>query len=269
MTIRAVLVDDEKPARDRLRRLLRDHRDVEIVGEASDVAGAVEAIDALTPDLVFLDVRIPGGDGFEVLSRIHHKPAVVFTTAFDRYAVRAFEVNSVDYLLKPFDRGRFSAALEKARGMVASETEGLPDTVMKLLEAIRSEISGLPSHGLPSAPSSPQAAQTPFRLPARRGAKIVLLDPAEILWFEAEDTIVHACTSGGRFLVDRPLAELERSLGTGFFRSHRSVLLNLAQVGEIVPSDGGTYRVILRDAAKSTVPLSRRQAQKLREILPW
>ena len=260
MTMRVVLVDDEKPARDRLRRLLRDHADVAIVGEASDVAGAVETIETLAPDLVFLDVQIPGGDGFEVLSRIRHRPAVVFTTAFDQYAVRAFEVNSVDYLLKPFDRDRFAAALDRARGAAASGAGTAPETVLRLLEAIRSEISGPP----PAEPSAPL-----FRIPAKRGAKIILLDPVDVLWFEAEDTIVHARTSAGRFLVERPLADLERLLGSKFFRSHRSVLLNLSHVAEIVPGDGGTYRVVLRDEARSSVPLSRRQAQKLRELLAW
>jgi DNA-binding LytR/AlgR family response regulator len=261
MTLRVVLVDDEKPARDRLRRLLRDHPDTEVVGEASDVPGAVEAVESLLPDLIFLDVRMPGGDGFEVLSRIRHRPAVVFTTAFDQYAVRAFEVNSVDYLLKPFDRERFAAALERVRTSLAQGTATTPDQVLRLLEAIRSEISG---SGTAKAPSAP-----PFRLPAKRGAKIILLDPGEVLWFEAEDTIVHARTASGRYLVERPLADLEQILGTGFFRSHRSILLNLTHVAEIVPGEGGTYRVVLRDEARSSVPLSRRQAQKLREILSW
>jgi DNA-binding LytR/AlgR family response regulator len=133
--------------------------------------------------------------------------------------------------------------------------------VLRLLEAIRSEISG---SGTAKAPSAP-----PFRLPAKRGAKIILLDPGEVLWFEAEDTIVHARTASGRYLVERPLADLEQILGTGFFRSHRSILLNLTHVAEIVPGEGGTYRVVLRDEARSSVPLSRRQAQKLREILSW
>ncbi len=269
MRIRVVVIDDEKPARSRLRRLLADHPEFEIVGEAGDVDAAVALLEATRPDAAFLDVRIPGGDGFDVLARSDHKPRVVFTTAYDEYAVRAFAVHSVDYLLKPFDRDRFAEALSRLRVPEGEPAGVAPDRILRLLDAIRAEIGSPPAEpGGPDEISAP-AESRPFRLTARRGAKIVLLDPVEVLWFEADDTIVYARTAESRYLVDRPLAELERLLGARFFRSHRSVLLNLAHVGEIVPGDGGTYRVVLRDPARSTVPLSRRQAQKLREILKW
>lgn len=245
MKLRCVLVDDEFPARDRLRRMLGEHADVEIVGEAGDVDAAVALVDAERPDVLFLDVQMPGGDGFEVLRRLEHLPRVVFTTAFDQYAVRAFEVSSVDYLLKPFAKPRLTAALDRVRASVAAK-EDAAAPVRRILEAA-----------------------TPFRIPAKRGAKIVLLDPSEISWFEADDTLVHARVGETRYLVERSLADLESSLEGAFFRTHRAYLVNLAKIGEIVPGDAGTYRLVIRDEAKTQLPLSRRQAQKLRERIPW
>lgn len=262
MTLRVAIVDDEKPARDRLRRLLGRIPDVELAGEAGDVQGAVELLDRTRPDLVLLDVRMPGGDGFDVLARAAKVPQVVFTTAYDHYAVRAFEVRSLDYLLKPVPRDRLENAVARARA-AAERGGGPPADVMRLLEEIR---AGLPTP-LDTAPARAPAA--PQRIPAKRGAKILILDPAEVIWFESEGELVHARTADGRALVERSLTDLEEHLAGSFFRIHRSFLVNLAQVGAIVPEDGGTYRVVMKDSANTPLPLSRRQAQKLREIIPW
>lgn len=267
MTMRAVLIDDELPARARLRRMLEEVSDVAIVGEAGDVATAVTLLDTERPDLCFLDVRMPGGDGFEVLERASHRPRVIFTTAYDEYAVRAFEVHSVDYLLKPFSRARLGAALERLRAVGPPPARGDEDAMRTLLEAIRASLAGSPdAHG---RAVEPESGRRPMRIPARRGAKIILLDPAEVSWFEADDTLVHARVGESRYLVERPLGELEQVLATTFFRAHRSYLVNLARVAEIVPGEAGTYRIVMRDEARNQVPLSRRQAQKLREIIPW
>ncbi|HKQ98693.1 MAG TPA: response regulator, partial [Candidatus Polarisedimenticolia bacterium] len=134
MSVRAVIVDDEKPARDRLRRLLGEHPDINLVGEAADAAAAAALIDRERPDLCFLDVQMPEGDGFEVLRRIKHRPRVIFTTAYDRYAVPAFEVSSLDYLLKPFSRERFAAAIEKARAAIGAGAAPPPGEILRLLE---------------------------------------------------------------------------------------------------------------------------------------
>lgn len=259
--MRVVVVDDEKPARDRLRRMLGTHADVTIVGEAGSVDEAVALLDAQKPDLLLLDVQMPGGTGFDVLERAKQVPRVVFTTAYDQYAVRAFEVHSLDYLLKPFPKERLDAALARAReAMRRSAPE--PESVLKLLEEIR---AGLPGGEPPPSKSSP----TPVRIPAKRGQKILLLDPAEVAWFEADDTLVHARVGEHRYLVERPLADLEEMLGATFFRTHRRFLVNLSRIAEILPAEGGTYHVVLRDEARSVVPLSRRQAQRLRELIPW
>ena len=261
MTLRVAIVDDEKPARDRLRRLLADHPDLVVVGEAADASSAVELIDRERPDLCLLDVQMPEGDGFDVLRRVRHRPRVIFTTAYDQYAVPAFEVRSIDYLLKPVSRQRFAVALERAREALLG---GAPpgDEFLRLLQEIR---DGLPR------PEAAAAAEerTPTRIPARRGTRVVLLDPAEILWFEAEETIVFARTADARLIVDRPLGELERQMGHAFFRTHRRYLVNVSQIREIQPGEGGNLRVVMRDEARSAVPLSRRQARELRELIPW
>jgi DNA-binding LytR/AlgR family response regulator len=303
--IRAVIVDDEKPARDRVRRMLSAHEDIEIVGEASNVAGAVALLDEKSPDLCFLDVQMPGGDGFDVLRRAKKIPRVIFTTAYDQYAVRAFEVNSLDYLLKPFDKARLSAALERAREAMAREAATSkqaagdapappPDSqaILRLLEEIRAGLPGpaespAPStddgaeedadtaegaaqRGLPPAEGPGVSAGRLTRIAGKRGGKIVLLDPADILWFEAEVTLVFAKAKEGRFLVGKTLTELEEQLDPKvFFRSHRRYLVNLSHTGEIHPADEGNYRIMMKDEAHSSVPLSRRQARKLRGLIPW
>src|SRR5262245_54636575 len=233
MPIRVVIVEDEKPARDRLRRLLADQPDVELVGEATDAASAAALIDRERPDLCFLDVEMPEGDGFEVLRRVKHAPRVIFTTAYDRYAVPAFEVNSLDYLLKPFSRERFAAALDRARKAIAAGSGGpAPADLLRLIEEIRRTPPASP------APAAP-AASAPLRIPVRRASKIVLLDPGEILWFEAEETIVFARTEEARLLVERPLNDLEELLRPHFFRIHRSYLVNVSRIAEIQPEEGG------------------------------
>ena len=251
MKLRVAIVDDEKPARDRLRRLLAAMPEVELVGEAGDVASGVALLDREKPDMCLLDVQIPGGDGFDVLRLATHLPQVVFTTAFDHYAVRAFEVKSLDYLLKPVRRERLQEAVRRAQQVSGRGAES--GTMLRLLEEIRAQ----------------RPAATPQRIPAKRGAKILLLDPAEVIWFESEGELVHARTADGRALVERTLGEMEELLTGSFFRIHRSYLVNLSKVGAIVPEEGGTYRAVMKDDARTALPLSRRQAQKLREIIPW
>jgi DNA-binding LytR/AlgR family response regulator len=288
MPIRVVIVDDEKPARDRIRRFLSDHEDFTVVGEATDARGGVSVIDRERPELCFLDVQMPEGDGFELLAGLNHVPRVIFTTAYDQYAVRAFEVNSIDYLLKPFDRKRFNAALARARDAIRSEG-GTGTEILEILEEIRSGLSrpgptvtapassgtvpaetAGPQPGRVDLPAGPDDGPGTGRIAGRRGGKIVLLEPAEILWFEAEDTLVFARAPGGRYLVNRTLADLESRLDPEmFFRAHRGYLVNLSHIGEIRPGEEGNYRIVLKDEARSSVPLSRRQSRKLRERFPW
>ncbi len=254
MTCRCVVIDDEKPARDRLKRLLAGHPDFRVVGEAADAETAVRLIDETTPDLCFLDVQMPEGTGFDVLERARHVPHVVFVTAYDRYAVPAFEVRSLDYLLKPVGRERFAEALDRARERIGGA--GPARRILDELDDLRRSVG----RGAGAAPR-------PDRLSARRGSRILLLDPNEIVWFESEDTLVFARTAGGRFLVDRTLSDLERQLEGHFFRAHRGCLVNLGRIAEIRPADAGACTIVCPGAG--TVALSRRQARRLREIFRW
>jgi len=263
MAYRCVVVDDERPARERLKRLLAAHAGFAVVGEAADADAAVELIDELQPDLCFLDVQMPEGDGFDVLRRVKTLPNVIFTTAFDQYAVRAFEVSSIDYLLKPFGKVRFAEALARARK--ALERPG--DQTERLLGVLRELRSGDRERG--SAPGAAGRGAPPLRISARRGSRILLIEPSEVLWFEAEETLVFVRTARGRFIVERTLTDLENEFGEGFFRTHRGYLVNLDHIVEIQPGDAGTFDIVMRGVESETVPLSRRQARKLRERFPW
>jgi DNA-binding LytR/AlgR family response regulator len=223
---------------------------------------------------------MPEGDGFEVLRRVRHQPRVIFTTAYDRYAVPAFEVKSLDYLLKPFSRERFAAALDRAREALRQGIAPPSAEILRLLEEIRAGLAKpetapvaamtppAPSGATP-APVPGFAAVAPLRIPVRRASKIVLLDPAEILWFEAEETIVFARTADARLLVERTLNDLEAQLGSAFFRAHRACLVNVSWIAEILPGEGGLARLVLKDANRTVLPVSRRQARLLRDLIPW
>ena len=254
MTRRCVVIDDEKPARERVKRLLAAHPDFELAGEAADAEAAVRLIEATRPDLCFLDVQMPAGTGFDVLQRVGHVPHVIFVTAHDRYAVPAFEVRSIDYLLKPVGRERFAQALERARERM--DSAGSARRILDELDALRRLVG-----------KAPGAAPRPGRISARSGTRVLLLDPDEIVWFEADDALVFARTPTGRFLVERTLSELERQLEGRFFRAHRSRLVNLGRIAEIRPADAGACTIVC--AGAGTVPLSRRRARRLREIFPW
>lgn len=258
MSYRCLVIDDEKPAREKLKRLLADEADFEVVGEAANADDAVARIDEVRPDLVFLDVEMPEGTGFDVLRRVAVIPHVIFTTAYDKYAVQAFEVRSLDYLLKPFGRSRMQEALERARAAMRRDSDP-SERVLALLESLDRERRSEPA----------DRTTAPSRISAKRGAKIVVLDPEEILWFEAEETLVFARTARGRFLVERTLGDLEKQLERDFFRCHRGYLVRLAQIAEILPGDAGTYEIVPRDASEARIPLSRRQARKLKEKIPW
>ncbi len=290
MTLRVAIVDDEKPARERVKKMLSAHPDAALAGEAADVDSAAALIDREKPDLVFLDVQMPGGDGFDVLRKAKHHPRVIFTTAFDQYAVRAFEAHAVDYLLKPFDRPRFDGALKRAREAIGRQP-GEPERILSLLEEIRAGMSAGTRGASPAIderadagadleggvegeeppPPSPFETIPLTRIAGKRAGKIALLDPAEVLWFEAEVTIVFARTKTGRFLVGKTLTDLEAQLDPKmFFRCHRRYIVNLGLISEILPTqEEGHYNIVMKDDAKSVVPLSRRQARKLRALIPW
>ena len=250
--IRTLVVDDEKLARDRLVTFLTGLDDVSLLGQAADGVEALKLIEEQRPDLVFLDVQMPGMDGFEVLRALREPPPhVVFSTAYDEYAIRAFEVGAIDYLLKPFGRQRVEEAVGRVRGRLGA-AHVAPDweRVLRRLEEHRKV----------------HASQ----VPVHSGKRILILPVTEVLWFGVEYRLVYAHTTERAFMTNYTLRELEERLDpTLFFRAHKSNLVNLDHVKEIVPWFGGRYKLVMRDAAGSEVALSRTQARTLRARLHW
>lgn len=256
-SIRAVIADDEPIARRGIRQLLAAHGDVEVVGEARNGKEAVRLLDALAPDLVFLDVQMPELDGFSVLRRLRSTrlPAVVFVTAHDTFAVRAFESHALDYLVKPVHEARFHQALERMRERMRSE-EAL---------ALSQRLSTLLADGLGTEYALASSAEKPRRLAIGSAGGGLIFDAAEIEWIEADDYYAAVHARGRRHLVRESLASLQRRLDPAqFVRVHRSAIVNLAQVRGIRSVDGEAF-VLLRD--DRAVPLSRRRREQVAEAI--
>ncbi|HET8901539.1 MAG TPA: LytTR family DNA-binding domain-containing protein [Holophagaceae bacterium] len=238
MNIRALIVDDEPLARQRLRDLLADESGIEVVGECGDGGSAVVAIETQAPDLVFLDVQMPELDGFEVIESVgaDRMPATLFVTAHDRHALKAFEVHAIDYLLKPFDRKRFHESLERARVWVGRSQE-TPGRMASLLQDV-------------------QGSRPPLeRILVRSGDHHLLLKTTDIQWIEAEDNYVRLHVEGTSYLVRQTMGRmLERLDPARFKRIHRSSIVNLDCVKELRPWFHGDYMVLLTDGTKLTMP---------------
>lgn len=251
MKIRTVLVDDEPLARERLRSFLESSPDLEIVGEAGDGREAVALIEQHQPHLVFLDIQMPELDGFAVLEALdlHPLPVIVFVTAYDRFALKAFEVHAVDYLLKPFDRERFQTALERALDRVRSrQTEPLNQHLANLLADLR------PKH------------RPPDRLVIKSEGRVLFLRMDEIDWIEAADNYVSLHVGPENHLLRETMASLETRLPSDrFLRISRSTIVNLERIKELQPLFHGEYSVILRNGTRLT--LSRGYRDRLQPLL--
>jgi len=239
MTIRALIVDDEAPARDLIATLLRDEPDLEVVGECNNGRDAIAAIQRLSPDLVFLDVQMPGLDGFGVLAELQTErlPLVVFVTAFDRHAIRAFEVHALDYLLKPFEYDRLRQAVRHARTQLAQGPDAADQTrLISLLEELHNR------------------GQSWNRLAIRDAGRIVFLQPDQIDWIEAEGNYVRLHVGKESHLLRETMTAIEARLASRkFLRVSRSTIVNLERVVEWQPLFHGDSVVILRDGTRLTV----------------
>ena len=249
--VRVLLVDDEPLVRRGMRATLDGDSELEVVGEARDGAEAVRLVRELDPDIVFLDVQMPELDGFGVLDALAGTPipVVVFVTAFDEYAIRAFDVHAVDYLLKPFDDDRLRLALARARARLAERRRGEVDAH---LEALLREVRG--------------RAAFSDRLLVRNDGSITVIDADDVEWVEAADNYVRLHTSRGRLLMRETMRALEHRLDPRrFARIHRSAIVNLSRVRELQPMFNGEYVVLLASGAKLT--LSRGYRDQFRERL--
>ncbi len=256
MPLSAVIVDDEQLARDELAYLLKNTGDVNVVAQGKNGLEAVSLIKEHNPDLLFLDVQMPGLDGFGVIKKLVDKkirlPKVVFATAFDQYAVKAFEVNAVDYLLKPFDKKRVAQSLQKARTQQESET--LPaekiDALVRMMQGPKHRTS---------------------KILLKTVGRMFLVDQKDICYASIEDGVITVVTAGPSGMEGhsncRTLEELLDSLDPNiFWRAHRSYLVNINRIREVVPWFKSSYQLRMDDKKQSEIPVSRAQTKRLREL---
>jgi two-component system, LytTR family, response regulator len=242
--IRAVIVDDEELARQMLREFLAGHSEIEIAAECANGFEAVKAVTEMKPDLVFLDIQMPKLDGFEVLELIGTDRAVVFVTAYDEYAIRAFDIHAVDYLLKPFSAERFETALQRAQQRLGGK--------------------------LPAATELSSSARPPAqpleRIVVRDGARVSIIPVAKLDYAEAQDDYVALATEGKKHLKQQTISSLEGTLDpTRFLRIHRSYIVNLEKVTKVEPYSKDNHVVVLSNGTQ--LPVSRSGYARLREFL--
>ena len=248
--IRTLIVDDEPLARERLRSMLQSEASVEIVGECRSGTDAIATIKRTPLDLVFLDMQMPGCDGLQVLAELpqENRPAIVFATAHERFALDAFEVQAVDYLLKPFDGERFQTALRRVQEFLQRRSVGAP--------------SADPADG---GGAPPRGAVKNERLTVKADGRLVFLRSEEIVWVEAADNYVVLHLATGRLMLRETMAAIEARLGTtNFARINRSALVHRDQIKELQPGVHGDYVVLLRDGSK--LPLSRSLRGRLDQL---
>ena len=251
--IRAFVVDDEPLAVNRLARMLRETGRVELAGTSTDPVDALAAIVDHPVDVLFLDIQMPGMSGFEMLGMMDPQPLVVFTTAFDQYALQAFEVNSIDYLLKPIEERHLARALDKIERLRAS-SERAPDW-KKMMEQFTAAMRKAPE-------------EYPERIASRLGERIHILDLPKVMYFFAQEKLTYAATEGKNYVVDHTISDLESRLDPRrFCRIHRSSLLNLAWAKEMDAWFGGRFLVRLRDAKGTELQVARERATELKKKL--
>ena len=252
--ITALIVDDEQPARDELAFLLKGFPDVEVVGQGKNGVEAINLIRELGPHLVFLDVQMPGLDGFGVIKKLLEKkvrlPYFVFATAYDQYAVQAFEVNAVDYLLKPVARGRLDKALARVRSMMEA-AEAAHEKLDRLVQMMEER---------PVAQKS--------KLVVKSGGRLFLVDSDDVIYASIQDGVISIVTRDMEGQSNfRTVEELQGSLNPKtFWRVHRSYLVNVNRIKEVVPWFKSSYQLRMQDRKQTEVPVSRAQTKRLREL---
>ena len=245
--IRVLIIEDETPARELIKYMLKDHPGIEVVGECADGFCGAREIKEKHPDLIFLDIQMPKLTGFELLEVLDEKPEVIFTTAFDQYAIRAFELNAVDYLLKPYSKERFDSALAKAVSRIGKETQE-PDRVEKLVTAV-TEAEGYLT-----------------RIVFRKGAGIKIIPLNLITYLASEDDYVMIYYSEGKALKPKTMKYYEDHLPPSLFmRVHRSYMVNIEQITRLEPYSKDNYVAVLKSGEK--IPVSRTGYKMLREKL--
>jgi len=252
--IKALIVDDEPLARDLIRAYLQSDARMEIVAECGNGVDAVNAIHELEPDLVFLDIQMPDLNGFEVLEQLKtgHSPLIIFTTAYDQFALKAFEVNAVDYILKPFEKERFGQAIKKAEKFLSSAAS----TSAPNLEALLNDYQQWKNEKAPAYAA---------RILAKNNKKVFLVNTTDIEWLEASNDYVVLHTKTEQFVLNQSLNHYESKLDPALFmRIHRSTIVNINQIAEMQPYFNGEYFVLLKNGTR--LKMSRNYKENLNRI---
>ena len=284
MPLSALIIDDEQLARDELKYLLDQVGGVDVVGQGANGIEAVDLIEEHHPDLVFLDVQMPGQDGFAVIQRVMernrakamravagveteeaHLPQFVFATAYDQYAVRAFEVNAVDYLLKPFERVRVQAAVERACARIAADSATAGANAAPQSE-IESQLDALLR--LLKRPQGAERGAAPARLIVQAQSRLLLVDQAEICFAAIDEGVIRVVTRAFEGQAKcRTLEELLELLDPArFWRAHRGYVVNIDQIREVMPWFKSSYQLRMNDKQQTEIPVSRAQTKRLREL---
>jgi two-component system response regulator LytT len=257
MPINTVIVDDERPARDELTYLLKAFPEINVVAQGKNGLEAISLIKEHNPDLVFLDVQMPGLDGFGVIKKLVERklriPQIVFATAFDNYAIQAFDVNAVDYVLKPFDKARIAKAIQRAKKLLESSTPAV-----ERLESLMGQLA------LPAA-KTPQ----PTKVLVKSQARMLLVSAEDIIYASIQDGAITIFARDAEGISNyRTIEELAASLDAdNFWRAHRSYLVNINHIKEVVPWFKSSYMLKMNDKRQSEIPVSRAQTKRLRELL--
>lgn len=256
MALNTLIVDDERPARDELTFLLKAFPEINLVGQGKNGLEAVSLIKEHNPDLVFLDVQMPGLDGFGVIKKLVsgkvRVPQIVFATAFDNYAVQAFEVSAVDYVLKPFDKARIAKAIQRAKKAVESNT-----SAVERLESLVDKLG------------VPKAAAQPVKLLVKAQSRLMLVDAEDMVLASIEDGTITISTREFEGVSNyRTIEELAGALeAESFWRAHRSYLVNIHHIKEVLPWFKSSYMLKMNDRKQSEVPVSRAQTKRLRDLI--
>ena len=259
---RAVIVDDEALARQVLREFLGSHPEIEVVAECANGFEAVKSVTELKPDLLFLDIQMPKLDGFEVLELIDHDMAILFVTAFDNYAIKAFEVHAVDYLLKPYGADRFEAALDRAKLRMGDKSRGGAAAHESAKDSAGRATSPLADLAATARPP----AQYVQRVPVRDGTRVFIIPIDKLDYAEAQDDYVALCAEGKKHLKQQTISSLEAALDPSrFMRIHRSFIVNLERVARVEPYAKDSHVAVLSNGTQ--LPVSRAGYARLREFL--
>lgn len=245
-----LIADDEQPARSRLNKLLSEYPNkIELIGEAADGIECLQMIDMLKPDLLFLDIQMPGLNGFEVLQQSSHSPIVIFCTAYDEFALKAFETNSIDYIVKPIKSGRIQKAIEKLESIKQNSDK------TELLQFIDKYLSKSPKKDITT-------------IPVKLGDRMLFVRLEDILYFSAEEKYVTIHISDGKtYLSDIPLKNLEDKLADKYVRIHRSLLVNVKRIREINKYFGGKFVVKMDDSGQTKLISGRNYSEQLKTLL--